>query len=83
MLFEEAKIIAREFSAKYMSECLPINFVGVSIVSLFWKGCPESCKDDYCISVGLRYPLFADQYIPMTFKGLHVFTEVVGEIVAL
>ena len=83
MLFEEAKIIAREFSDKYMSECSAVNMVGVSIISLHWKGCPESCKDDYCISVGLRYPLFDDQYIPLTFKGLHVFTKVVGEIVAL
>lgn len=57
-----------------------INSYGISKVGIQDGHSMDPDKDDLCISIGLSKPMPAHLTLPSTYKGVRVFTKVVGII---
>lgn len=55
-----------------------INLCAISTVGIQEKTITE--KIELCITVGFRKPLLPDLSLPSEYKGVKVFTRVIGEI---
>ncbi len=82
---KEVKQIKKEFQKKFVF-CEPYsewtNACGISSVGIMDPLAPDAMKGEACISVGLRQPFPEYVDFPKEYKGVKIFTRVIGELKA-
>ncbi len=80
---EDVKQIKKEFQKEYWSTEPFEEYItacGISQVSVYDGNAPANELDDWCISVGLLDSLPQGISLPTEYKGVRIFTKVIGEI---
>lgn len=76
--YSEVEAVLDEFIAEYWKPPLEMYGCGISVVGGHDKNAPESEAGDHCLAVSLLTTPPKGIALPDVYKGVRVFTRVVG-----